>query len=987
MAELSATPAAIPAASTIPVEAEAETETQVPNGKETKDPTNGTCDADADTEASANANENVNGTTMNTNARLRPELKEKIQSWILSFYHLDPRYKILTFFNLVASEGADNLTDDQIEEHSYAMMTTTSTTGGAAGSLGNSVTSQQRQASPTEEPTTPVSANQSSPASGKIPPANSTSKDKNNGNNRDVYKVNAHLMSRPSARNIRPSTLSLLSRIFNATSILTVWRPCSNDAMRKMMEGAGVGKGLDIKGKSAKKGTLSGFVPFMQIFDNDHKNEIQPIPVKALMRVYYKDEKLRDHVLGVLQTYLEEGPPLKKNGGNVPPLSPVGKLMDEPIITDEVVAFRQARTAMRCSTIDEITEDDDLHNEQEQEEGTGKEKKPSLPDHKNPNSSKYVPPKPLKKLKKYTKVGFYGIECTQRLFWLATVQDADISRSGTGTETGRPSLPGFQDANLKTLKVAHTQLPKPNPMPVVLQYKSYEEVVASSDDEDENQNTNHPLDDCLDPRFLVMAYEEQGTIKPVVSDFDGFLLGWRREALWFGCCLPRYQENLMMWCVERIEEILDDQKKNPTNSDTWTQRWLDVQKKAAQQGKVFDIPEYGFGDPKSTSIMEHAALKLKSTGAVRHGSECFNYHFPQEIDETFLLISDTLKPVPWKYVNVKELQDILSQKIAEGFVFPLNPKWILCDPGWKKVYDDLMRSDALYSDLSKDIWFPPYSGIRERIEKIHKLHPNGFQRCTNFSKAKGLDKMKSHSSTGRRQSASNILRDTLDEGLGSQLTGNAYADLAQLELDDFIGRTSAMPGRGMELDSAMGKNIRDAIKDLSIEELDDDYAEQPRSSKGVGGVPLSQRSRQEKRPSGVSHTSSIASSVGSSGTSQSNSKTGPSSSNNQSPGLSLTSSISSGSGTTPTTFRKLFRKVRRRPNSMEFTNESSNNDQHTTSSEPYTRSKTTSSPDLRLGQQARAVSNPKDSSSANPKKKTSSKDTNKPRRHFSKWFK
>ena len=190
--------------------------------------------------------------------------------------------------------------------------------------------------------------------------------------------------------------------------------------------------------------------------------------------------------------------------------------------------------------------------------------------------------------------------------------------------------------------------------------------------------------------------------------------------------------------------------------------------------------------------MEHAAKKLISTGAVRHGSECFNYNFPQEIDDMFLLISDTLKPVPWKYVNVKDLQSILSQKIREGFVFPLNPKWILCDPGWKKIYDELMASDALYADLSKDVWFPPYSGIRDRIEQIHARHPNGFQRCTDANSTRKLTNEKSSRTgvSGRRQSATNILRDTLDDGLGSELTGNAFADLAQLELEDFVGRTS-----------------------------------------------------------------------------------------------------------------------------------------------------------------------------------------------------
>ena len=37
---------------------------------------------------------------MNPHAQLRPELKLKIQNWIISFYHLDPRYQILSYFNL-----------------------------------------------------------------------------------------------------------------------------------------------------------------------------------------------------------------------------------------------------------------------------------------------------------------------------------------------------------------------------------------------------------------------------------------------------------------------------------------------------------------------------------------------------------------------------------------------------------------------------------------------------------------------------------------------------------------------------------------------------------------------------------------------------------------------------------------------------------------------------------------------------------------------
>jgi len=747
--------------------------------------------------------------TMNPKAKLRPELKEKIVKWIHSFYHLDPRYKILTFFNLVAAEGADNVTDDQVdEEQSYYVMGTNGSSSGPKD---------------------------------KTPSAGTSSPSPSGNRKRENFKVNAHLVSRPSARNIKPSILSLLSRIFNATSILTVWRPCSNDAMRRMMEGTGVGKGLDIKGKSAKKGSLSAFVPFMQIFNEHHKNEIQPITEGADMRIYYKSEELRDHVFKYLVKYKAEGPPKMKKKTK--------RLMSDTILEESEEDFIDENGIIVSDSEEEDYDDSD-----------------HLPRHKDPNSLSYIPENAkLKKFKKFVSTGFYGIECSQRLFWHATVQNADITRVGTGTETGRPSLPGFQDANMKTLKVATSQIPKPTPMPVVLQHKSLDEIMKDLEAKREKANPDevdnaHPLDGCLDSRHLVMAYEEQGTIKPVVSDFDGFLLGWRREALWFGCNLPRDQEKLMMWCVDRIEEILDDQKKFPKNSDSWTIRWLDVLKKAAAEGFHIDMPEYGFGDPKSTSIMEHAALKLKSTGAVRHGSECFNYQFPQEIDEMFLLISDTLKPVPWKYVNVKDLQAILSQKIAEGFVFPLNPKWILCDPGWKKIYDDLLASDALYADLSKDVWFPPYSGIRERIDEIHKTHPNGFQPCTTPARKHSVDMAKQSNTSGRRQSATNLLRETIDEGLGSELTGNAFADLAQLELDDFVGRNSARAGKRNSFDENVAR-ARDSMTIEEQEEGEHSSSEVRYSTTTTWRTPskASSNLRQEKRPSYVSHSGSAGS--------------------------------------------------------------------------------------------------------------------------------
>lgn len=528
--------------------------------------------------------------------RLRPELRDKVKKWLISFHRLDPRYKIMTFFNLVASEGADNFVNDEDD---------------------NLLTDDHLA---------------------------------DNHRRRSLTKVE-----------------KMLKDAFTLSSVLTVWRPCSNDAMRKMMEGSGVGKGLDIKGKSAKKGVLSGYVPFLQIHEEAHKSKITKISRKAKMRVYFKSREHREAVMDEL----------------------------EPLAND-YMEFDPAK----------------------------------------------VIPSEMKELDRYAKKGYYGIELYQRLFWAGYVKDANIERDET-TATGRPSVPGFQDANLKTLKSATDQIPKPSPMPVVFQYNEK---------------------DPLDPLYLLMAYEENGSVMPVVSDFDGFLLGWRREALWFGCNLPRDQEELMLWCVDRIEEIMD----SPPTSDTWTVRWLEVLK---ENNPDPEFPQYGFGDPKSYGIMEQAALMLIDTGAVRHGSECFNYYFPQEIDETLLIISDTLKPVPWKYVNVKELQSILSQRIWEGFVFPINPKWILCDPGWKRLYDQLMASDALYAEYTKDVWYPPHSGIREKIARIAAKHPKGFQSKQEEKKPQ------------KQKYGYSPLRQNLD--MGASMSGNAAVDLAELELDKF----------------------------------------------------------------------------------------------------------------------------------------------------------------------------------------------------------
>ena len=61
----------------------------------------------------------------------------------------------------------------------------------------------------------------------------------------------------------------------------------------------------------------------------------------------------------------------------------------------------------------------------------------------------------------------------------------------------------------------------------------------------------------------------------------------------------------------------------------------------------------------------------------------------------------------------------------QGFSFPLNPVWPIRDPGWLEVLHELQRHEEPADNLQK--WFPPDSGVLQRIEKIHEEYPDGFK--------------------------------------------------------------------------------------------------------------------------------------------------------------------------------------------------------------------------------------------------------------------
>lgn len=315
----------------------------------------------------------------------------------------------------------------------------------------------------------------------------------------------------------------------------------------------------------------------------------------------------------------------------------------------------------------------------------------------------------------------FALDIEEQLFWECYVMTQNCSRPrDTEWDIGRKSLPPFMAMNMDTIR----RKPKENePRAVVYQ-----------------MSKSNPME----PRMLLLAYEENGGVKPVVSDFDCFILGTR--GVRYQKPIPPDQIELLQWSVKNIGKVLEERAspKNLTlpiakSMKDWCDTWFDV---LSNSGVYHPKPpKFGNGDPKSYEIIEVGVSRLSNTGCVRHWAECFNWFFPQEIDK-FLVISDTLPGnVKWKKVNAEELQNILIDKIDIGFTFPINPKWVLCDPGWKRVYDKLLASEHPNVQDSINYWLPQASGLREQIAEISAKHPSGF---TN-SRGDTLNKLKSFS--------------------------------------------------------------------------------------------------------------------------------------------------------------------------------------------------------------------------------------------------
>ena len=509
-----------------------------------------------------------------------------------------------------------------------------------------------------------------------------------------------------------------------------VWRPCSMQALGMLFSSTATGKGLNIKGKSSVQGKLSGFVPFLQIDVESHKALVCTIPPQARTRVYFKTRSVRERARLELQTVLSQMWSASLQGHTA-----IGRHTNGSEVLDEAQVADALRMCLwTCSDVELLDVDEfaPLNNEPSTKASVPGIRLSLRPDARGmygvrtprldratlksccahalcPRLARHLLAsrcEPPRARTRTIEPPSPQLDMPQRLLWEACVARRDIGRSGEWG-SGRPSEPAFMDLNLKALRDG-----------------SAPAAVLWQDDEG----------DPLNPLQLLMAHEEEvHGVRPVVSDLDAFLLG--SKGMESTEPLAEDQVQLMHWCFDNMEKVLE-----VPAPQSWTKRWLQVVKTAASTGFHPNMPRFGYGDPKSYDIMASMVDATSHCGAVRHGPECFNYYFPQELDSSFLIVWhgftrlptpfqrqwQSSKPsAPWRYVTRDGLREFLLERICDGYTFPLNPKWVLCDPGWHEVFARLCSAPHAQAQL--DTWLPPSSGLRERLTQLTRAHPNGFR--------------------------------------------------------------------------------------------------------------------------------------------------------------------------------------------------------------------------------------------------------------------
>ena len=139
----------------------------------------------------------------------------------------------------------------------------------------------------------------------------------------------------------------------------------------------------------------------------------------------------------------------------------------------------------------------------------------------------------------------------------------------------------------------------------------------------------------MSPRGLLIAYEEDDPrqVKPVISDLDCLVVGSHSVEYE---PLPTQQVELVKWSIGNIEALLEEAAAEEkahgiAGVRPWMKGWFGRLKREAEMGHRAPLGtgSIGYGDPTSCHIISRAIEWTKRIGAVRHGAEAFNYHFPQ----------------------------------------------------------------------------------------------------------------------------------------------------------------------------------------------------------------------------------------------------------------------------------------------------------------------------------------------------------------------
>jgi len=282
-----------------------------------------------------------------------------------------------------------------------------------------------------------------------------------------------------------------------------------------------------------------------------------------------------------------------------------------------------------------------------------------------------------------TYEGIFGIDVPEAVVREAYIMKPDI-RYPQGWDSGRPSEPAYMNMNL------HSARGSSDPKVVLYQFDQL---------------------DPLNPHGLLIAYAES-SVKPVVSDFDLFTVG--SKGVNFEVPLDKSQSDIAVWMLTNAREVLREQGET---SKAWSTRWLEVMKAAHDQGFHPEPPKFGFGDKMSNNLVSSLVQNLLNCGAVRHGAECFNLYFPQELDSEYLIVWEGFES-RWEYFQEADMREFLKDRVGEGYSFPLNPVWPIRDSGWYDIYRALKNSNT--RQLTFDCWYPPDSGVVEMIESIRE---------------------------------------------------------------------------------------------------------------------------------------------------------------------------------------------------------------------------------------------------------------------------